>query len=188
ITLANVTNQAILPTGDTVKAHALTVSATVTPNGGDITSTYGAASVAGAGQGKISVAGSVAIAIVNQATQAELAGAVTLTGGDVTVTAASKATSTVSAEPTPGGVTATNVGVGASVALNLITDTTTATLDDGISLTGAANVTLNATAGDAAITEAKMGATGGKVDIAPAVAVTLSNVTTTARVGTLATP
>ncbi|WP_345762181.1 beta strand repeat-containing protein [Diaminobutyricibacter sp. McL0608] len=185
ITLANVTNQAILPVGDTIKAHALTVSATVTPNGADTTSTYGAQSVAGAGQGKISVAGSVAIAIVNQATQAELAGTVTLTGGDVAVTAASNATSTVTAEPTPGGVTATNVGVGASVALNLITDTTNAVLDAGIVVVGAHNFTLTATAGDLATTDAKMGASGGKVDVSPAVAITISNVTTTASIGTL---
>ncbi len=185
ITLANVTNQAILPTGDTIKAHALTVSATVTPNGADTTSTYGAQSVAGAGQGKISVAGSVAIAIINQATQAELAGNVTLTGGNVAVTAASKATSTVSAEPTPGGVTATNVGVGASVALNLITDTTNAVLDAGITVVGAHDFILSATAGDLATTDAKMGASGGKVDVSPAVAITISNVTTTASIGTL---
>ena len=112
--------------------------------------------------------GSLGLAVINQTTTAELAGPVVLTGGDATITAASNAASTVKAEPTAGGVTSTSVGVGASVALNLITDTTTATIDNGITLTGAANVTLSATAGDAAITEAKMGASGGKVDIAPA--------------------
>ncbi len=114
------------------------------------------------------MAGSLGLAVINQTTTAEVAGTVVLTGGDATITAASDSASTVKAEPTAGGVTSTSVGVGASVALNLITDTTTATLDDGISLTGAANVTLSSTAGDAAITEAKMGAAGGKVDIAPA--------------------
>ncbi len=107
-----------------------------------------------------------------------------LTGGDATITAASNAASTVKAEPTAGRRDLDELGVGASVALNLITDTTAATSTTASALTGAANVTLSATAADAAITEAKMGAAGGKVDIAPAVAVTLSNVTTTTRVGT----
>ena len=82
-------------------------------------------------------------------------------------------------------MTSTSVGVGASVALNLITDTTTATIDNGVTLTGAGErhpqSRLRRMRRD---TEAKMGASGGKVDIAPAIAVTLSNVTTTARVGT----
>ncbi|MGN6127474.1 MAG: beta strand repeat-containing protein, partial [Humibacter sp.] len=188
ITLADVTNNAILPKNDTVHAHALTVSATETVDGADVTSTYGAQSTSGAGGGKVSVAGSFALAVVNQETMAELAGIVTLTGGDAAITAGSNAATTVKAEPTPGGVTATSVGVGASVALALIQDDTTATLDDGIALTGAGNVSLTATAGDTASAEAKMGASGGKVDVAPAVAITLSNVTTTARIGSLATP
>ncbi|WP_367889442.1 hypothetical protein [Humibacter ginsenosidimutans] len=185
ITLADVTNTAVLPENDTVHAKSLVVSATETVDGADATSTYGAQSTSGAGGGKVSVAGSFALAVVNQQTLAELAGTVTLTGGDASVVAGSAASTTVKAEPTPGGVTSTNVGVGASVGLALIQDTTTATLDDGIALIGARNVTLTATARDDAATEAKMGATGGKVSVAPAVAITLSNVTTTARIGSL---
>src|SRR6185437_7662029 len=153
---------------------SLTVSATETVNGADAINTYGAQATSGAGGGKISVAGSLGLAVVNQTTTAELAGAVVLTGGDASIVAASNAASTVKAEPTAGGVTSTSVGVGASVALNLVTDTTTAILDNAATLTGAANVTLGATTANAAVTEAKMGASGGKVDIAPAVAVTLS--------------
>ncbi len=61
----------------------------------------------GAGGGKISVAGSLGLAVINQTTTAEVAGTVVLTGGDATITAASNAASTVKAEPTAGGVTAT---------------------------------------------------------------------------------
>ena len=93
ITLANVTNQALLPAGDSVHAKALTVSATETVNGADATSTYGAQATSGAGGGKISVAGSLGLAVINQTTTAELAGPVVLTGGDATITAASDAAS-----------------------------------------------------------------------------------------------
>ena len=82
---------------------------------------------------------------MNQTTTASSAGAVMLTGGNATITAPATAASTVKAEPTPGGVTSTSVGVGASVALNLVTDTTTAALENAATLTGAANVTLSAT-------------------------------------------
>jgi LPXTG-motif cell wall-anchored protein len=186
--LADVTNTAVLPAGDTVHAKGLTVSATETVDGADAVSTYGAQSTSGAGGGKVSVAGSLALAVVDQQTDAELAGTVTLTGGDAAVTAGSAASTTVKAEPTKGGVTSTNVGVGASVALALIQDDTTAVLDDGIALTGARNVSLAATASDDAVVEAKMGAAGGKVAVSPAVAIALSNVTTTARLGSLADP
>lgn len=184
ITLANVTNEAVLPAGSQVRATALTVAATVTPNGMDAVSTYGAQATSGAGGGKISVAGSLGLAVINQTTAAHVAGTVALTGGDLTVTAASNVNSMVSADPTAGGVAMTGVGVGASVALNLVTDNTVASIDDGGAVAGAANITLSATAADSSTTEAKMGAAGGKVDIAPAVAVTLSNVTTVVRVGT----
>ena len=188
ITLANVNNTAQLPTGDTVTAHGLVVSAMETVPGtsgaADATSTYGAQSTSGAGGGNISVAGSLALAVVNQHTLAELDGTVALSGGDAAITAGSAASTTVKAEPTGGGVSSTNVGVGASVALNLITDTTAAQLSNGIAITGARNISLTATATDAALTEARMGAAGGSVAITPAVAVTLSTVTTTIVIGT----
>uniref|UniRef100_UPI0032217262 beta strand repeat-containing protein n=1 Tax=Microbacterium sp. TaxID=51671 RepID=UPI0032217262 len=185
ITLANVVNRATVPVTLTVSARDLTVSATVTADGADTTATFGAASIAGAGGGKVSVAGSFALAIVNHDTNATIDGTVVLAGGDATVTAASAVASTVTALPAGEGVTATGqLGLGASVALNLITDTTRADVADGVSVTGARNVTLTATATDAATTEARMGAKGGKVALAPAVAITLSNVTTATRIGT----
>ena len=102
ITLANVTNQALLPAGDIVHAKALTVSATETVNGADAISTYGAQATSGAGGGKISVAGSLGLAVINQTTTAEVAGTVVLTGGDANIIAASNAASTVKAEPDRG--------------------------------------------------------------------------------------
>ncbi len=51
-------------------AKRLTVSATETVNGADAISTYGAQATSGAGGGKISVAGSLGLAVVNQTTTA----------------------------------------------------------------------------------------------------------------------
>ena len=115
---------------------------------------------------------------MNHTTRAGLDGTVSLTGGDATLTAASAVSSTVKALPAGAGVTdAGDFGFGASVALNLITDRTSAEIADGGTLTGGRDVTLAATATNAAVTEARMGAAGGDVALSPAVAVTLSNVT-----------
>ena len=185
LTLANVTNRAVVPGTLTITARDLTVAATVTADGADTTATMGAQAVSGAGGGKISVAGSFALAVVNHTTRAAIEGTVVLTGGDAVLTATSSVAGTVKALPHEGGVVATgDAGIGASVALNLVTDKTSAEIADGVSLTGARNVTLTATAADAAVTEARMGAKGGDVALAPAVAITLSNVTTWTRIGT----
>ena len=168
ITLANVTNRATVPAGVSITAQNLAVAATVTVDGADTTATFGAQSVAGAGGGDVSVAGSFALAVVNHTTRAGLDGTVTLTGGDATLTAASVVSSTVKALPAGAGVTdAGDFGFGASVALNLITDRTGAEIADGGTLTGGRDVTLAATATDAAVTEARMGAAGGDVALSP---------------------
>ncbi|MGO4276936.1 hypothetical protein AB4Z22_45095, partial [Paenibacillus sp. TAF58] len=128
VTLANATNQASLPAGDTVKAKSLTVSAGVTNNAGDQVSTDAATATSGAGasDAKLSVAGSFALVIATQTTLAQVAGTVNLTAGALTVTATSALASTAKADPADGtGVSAGTVGVGASVALDLVTDTTT---------------------------------------------------------------
>ena len=128
-----------------MNAGALTVSATVAVDGADATSTFGAQSVAGAGGGKVSVAGSFALAIVDHTTTASVQGAVAVAGGAAAITAASSVASTVKALPHGEGVVTTEVGVGASVALNLVTDRTTAEIADAATLTGAAALTIAST-------------------------------------------
>jgi len=56
------------------------------------------------------------------------------------------------------------VGIGAGAALNIVFDTTTASIDDGAALTGAKNVTLSATDTDANTTYAEAGAGGSGSD------------------------
>src|SRR6185503_11133112 len=76
---------------------------------------------------------------------------------------------------------ASKLGIGASVALNLVDDTTTALVSDSASVSGR-DLTLRASAAHDMSTDAQTGASGGGVSIAPAVAVALSNITTTATV------
>ncbi|QTV78939.1 hypothetical protein KAE78_06970 [Microbacterium sp. NIBRBAC000506063] len=182
LTLATVTNRAVIPDWLTVNAHALTLSATVAEGpGGDTTATISAEAAAGAAGG-VGVAGAVAIAIIDQETIAAVLGTVVLSGGALTLTAASDLESTVKALPVGDGAAGDSVGVGVSFALTLLTDDVFAYIDDGVSLTGAGDVSLAASAKTVATTEARMGSAG-DVAVTPAIAITLSNVTTRAWIG-----
>ncbi|HEX8971092.1 hypothetical protein, partial [Oryzihumus sp.] len=74
-------------------------------------------------------------------------------------------------------------GIGASFAINIVNDTETAALGNNTTLTGAGNLTLNATTTNTMTTEAENGAEG-SVAITPTVAVSISNVTTQTAIGT----
>src|SRR5690606_28513497 len=117
ISLAEHTNRAALPAALLVTANGLTVSATGAVTGVDDTSTVTADASAGAAGG-VSVAGSVAISIVDHATTADVRGPVTLTGGDLLIEAGSNLTVAANARPVGAGSTATgSVGVGVAFAL-----------------------------------------------------------------------
>jgi len=73
------------------------------------------------------------------------------------------------------------VGIGASVAVGLVDDTTTASITG--TLTGGADLTISASTQHLLNVDAKTGAAGGDVAVTPAVAIALSNITTTASVG-----
>ncbi|HUH15478.1 MAG TPA: hypothetical protein VML35_06310, partial [Gaiellaceae bacterium] len=129
------------------------------------------------------IAGGLALHVLTSETSALLlAGStVTLTGGDATFTATSASSSTVKATPA-GPTSGGGLGIGASVALNIVDDDTTAGLAAGSDLVGAGNLTLAATSTDAMVTEAEAGASGGTA-IVPAVAISISSVSTTALLG-----
>src|SRR5439155_1733576 len=89
--------------------------------------------------------------------------------------------------PKPGDSNTTvGVGIGASVAVGLVDDTTTASITG--TLVGGADLTINASTQHLLSVSAKTGAAGGDVAVTPAVAIALSNVTTTATVDPNATP
>ncbi|QTV78938.1 hypothetical protein [Microbacterium sp. NIBRBAC000506063] len=184
LVLSRVVNQATVPAGLTVSAGSLVVSATVAEQDGDDVSTVTATATSGAG-GDVGIAGSVAIAIIDHDTLAAIAGLVQLSGGDVAVTAASAIDATVKALPGTDGATGESFGLGVSFALVILDDETLAHLAGTGRITGAGGVSLAATARTTAATEARMGAaaTGDSgVAVTPAIAITLSNVTTRARI------
>ncbi len=180
INYATVTNSATV--AGTANGPA-TVRALVT-SAGDGRHDFGATATSGAGGGKVGFAGSLAINIVHLDTHATVTGTVAAGSGSVELGAASNARSIAKALPANGGVSgASKLGIGASVALNLVDDTTTATVADGATITGH-DLTLRASAAHDMSTDAQTGASGGGVSIAPAVAIALSNITTTATIGT----
>src|SRR6185295_14851357 len=159
-----------------------TVKALVNPasDGNDFVAT----AISGAGGGSVSVAVSFALNLVNLRTEALITGTVNAgAGGDVSISASSSSDTTTDAHAaqTPTDGTTSSLGLGASVALSLIDDVTTAGLPG--TLGGGHNVSLSAATIDLAHTNAKTGAAGGNVSIVPSVAITLSNVTTRAFVG-----
>src|SRR5205814_728003 len=121
-------NTATIDGGAHVTANGVTVEALVTDVDGDTTNTFDAEATSGASGGKIGVAGSVAInAITSNTSEAVIqSGAVVLAGtGDVIVAAANTSEATAKALPLGEGVTGGNVGVGASISLNLLLGNTT---------------------------------------------------------------
>src|SRR6185503_9456627 len=199
INYARVRNEAILPAGTTVTADGAAVEATmgeeedrplqeglegeeeeeiglpVVPEGE--AHHFQAIATSGAGGGSVGVAGSVAINIVNIETTARIAGTLNAGGGDVEIKAESESDSETKALPANGGASGvSSVGVGASVAVAVIDDTTIAELTG--TLNGGHDLDLEADTEHESMTLARTGASGGDVGVAPGVAITLSNITT----------
>ena len=192
VNLAFVTNEAIVGSGATIQGTSITVEATATAVGTDTTQVFGAEAISGAGDGKNSVAGSIAVNVVLSRTEARLASGVSSTvvaggTGDVRVVAAATGTSTTKAL-SAAGATAEEFGLGLSIAVAVVIEHTLALIDDGATITGAAHdLTISATGGHLVVTEARNGAaaTNGTA-ITPVVAVDYAALTTRARLGTLA--
>ena len=99
------------------------------------------------------------------------------------LTSANNAADTATAVPaTDSGASGGKVGIGASLALNIITDTTTSEIQDQASLTGAGAVTVTASSPHTITTTAKNGAAG-SVAVGAGIAIVIASDTTTARIG-----
>ncbi|HEX5499040.1 MAG TPA: hypothetical protein VFX03_07435, partial [Thermomicrobiales bacterium] len=145
-------------------------------------STFDAEATAGASGSGISVAGALAINVSTLDTAAKVAsGAPNVNNADVSLIATSDLTNTDKALGK--SETSGNVGVGAAVAVNVVNDTTTAELPDGVGLLGAHDLTLTATATDSIVTMAEAGSKGGTA-VSPSVAITIANIETRASIGT----
>ena len=161
----------------------------------DTRASFHATAVSGAGGGKTGVAGSVAINIAKDNTRAVVgynadgnppntAATVLLTTGDVDIRAASRTENIVLAAPSGGGAKGSNVGVGASVALNIALNNTIAEIEDGEAVSGTAgHFIVTADADNAARTTAQNGASSDKTAVGAAIAIAIVENTTRAMVG-----
>jgi hypothetical protein len=150
---------------------------------------YEATATSGAGGGKIGIAGSLALNLIDAQTSAQIATGASVNAGTgaSAIAADQRITAKASALPTgASGASGGKVGIGASVALNLITDTTGATLADGASFSGGASLAVSANSILSTTTKAEAGAAGG-VAVDAVVALAMLDQTTTARIGTSST-
>jgi hypothetical protein len=149
----------------------------------------------GAGGGKIGVAGSVTVNVVNSDTEALVGRApggvgpsatsvVITAAGNVSVAAASNQTNISVAAPSDGGGSGTSVGVGASVAVNVLTNTVNAEVSDGVAWSGSAGAfSVDSNSADAALTHGQNGASSSSVAVGVGVSVVVVQDTTSAYLG-----
>ena len=198
INLVKVTNTATVGLNDVISSNGLTLAAAMRSSGGaDGKNTLDTEATAGAGNGAVAIAGSLALTIADIETSAELKSngarappGDNLNGHDLSLSATAVVSSTDKAMAQDKD--ASTVGVGAGAAINLVNDTTTASIDDGAALTGVANVSLTATDTDTQTTYAEAGTAGGAgstVSFTADAAISLPTVTTSATIngGTLQT-
>ena len=156
---------------------------------------FNATAVSGAGGGNTGVAGSLAINIAITDTEADLGpskdgtssiGTPTIKvtgGGNVTLMAVTNADVTASATPANGGGNGTNLGVGISVAVDYAQTATLAEIASGVALSGAHNLTVDATSTQSMITTTQGGASGSTA-ITPVIAIDITDNDTEATLGT----
>ncbi|MFZ2267304.1 MAG: leukotoxin LktA family filamentous adhesin [Azonexus sp.] len=185
------TNQAVLGDNAVVRTHGLTVSAV---NIADQKSDGSADAKSGAGASNVGVAGALALNTTTNTTLATVEGDkdssgsgadIDADGGDVLVEARNATTNMAktAADVKMSGSNA-KVGVGASIGVNVVVNTTAAEVGDQARLVHAGNLALNAAAAHTMSTEVTGGAAGAKVSITPVVAAAVAVNTTTARLGT----
>ena len=184
------TAKALAQIGDAdVKATGVTLTAGMTEvqgdNAQDKTHNFLADATAGAGGGKTGVAGSFALNVIDASSDAIIASgaAVDATSGDVKLDAKSAVSSVANAKPADDVTGGTNIGVGASVALSIVTAGAHAQLADGSALTHAKDLTLTADSSHEVTTFAKNGAKG-QTAITPVIAIAVVNDDALTSIGT----
>ncbi|MDM0029447.1 leukotoxin LktA family filamentous adhesin [Variovorax saccharolyticus] len=187
INLGTIANEAYV--AQDLSAGSLAVSATL-PATPAATNSFTTSAVSGAGASSVGVAGSLSVNAIDSATTASLrtGSHVTLTGTarDVALRAVDATASHASATPADGITTGGDkVGIGASVAVNVVATRTRAALEDGARLEGARDLAVTAVSTHDVKTEAEAGSEGG-VSITPSVAVSVVNRTTQANLGSAA--
>ncbi len=147
---------------------------------------FGASATSGAGASDVGLAGSLAVNVINSDSSAVVGGSanVTINGGAVAVGAENLLAANAAALPSSGGASGGKLGIGASVALNTITEHSTAAIDDGATLAGTlASLSVAANSVTDTAGSAQAGASGG-VAVDAVVAMSILNETTLASIGT----
>jgi len=195
INKASVTNTAFVGADATVQSAGLSVQALMKDGGDNPTANrFTAEASSGAGAAKVGVAGSLAINLVNNKTEAlaKSGSVIDINTGDIVLSAANRSATTTSALPNETGVAGGTKGFGASVAVNVVDNITRAEVEAGATLNRdpnvpiVGNVTVQATGDHTSVTEAKGGAaaTGpaGQFAITPVIAISVVENTTTAKI------
>ncbi|WP_050419168.1 LEPR-XLL domain-containing protein [Bradyrhizobium tropiciagri] len=177
-------NTAFVGGSSSITAGSLTVAVGALNNGvpdpGSLAqSSFNAIAVAGVSSKDNGVAGAFAINVIIGENEAYVdnAASVTLTGSpNVLIEADANIKEFAKAVPVDGGATGGKLGVGASVAVDYSEDTTAAYIGDNATLTGAKNLSLNATSAHGMTTFAQNGATASSgTGLTPVVAISAAN-------------
>ncbi|MEI6428580.1 MAG: hypothetical protein WCO45_09380, partial [Pseudanabaena sp. ELA607] len=186
LNLVNATNSASIGKATVTTTNGITLEAKTSSGLGDGIDTFTATATSGAGASGVGVAGSFALnyfgkhttsaAIANEATIDAGTGALSLTANNQTVVN-TNATAAQVAQGTP------KAGVGASVAMAIGQNTSSATIGDSVNLVKAGAVSLTATSVTTSTTNATAGAAGG-VALGAAVALTIITNNTLVTIGT----
>ncbi|HET7128249.1 MAG TPA: hypothetical protein VFJ93_04150, partial [Gaiellaceae bacterium] len=191
-----IVNAAVIGTSSLLDTHGLTLSALMnSANGGNGKHQFDSEAVSGAGEGKVGISGALALTIADVTTNAQIKdnhtrgppAADKLNGSDLSLSAASVVDSTAKAKAKDDN--AGTVGIGAGVAINIVNDTTTASIDSGATFDGTSkpkDVSLSATDTDTMTTVSEAGTTaksGSDAAITPDVAISYPTVITTAIIG-----
>ena len=162
--------------GGTLNLQATTVNVNATL---DAENTYLAEATSGAGAQDVGIAGSLAINRIQTSARAfvDNGAAVTLNGGALNISATATTKIVTTAKPDEDGITGESLGLGASVAMSLVSNFTEAAVENGAAVSGGSAVMVAATGDHELVTTATMGASGGNA-ITPVVALTFADNTT----------
>lgn len=179
--VSRISNKSLLE--QKIDTAALTLSATMAGTAAD--NNFSVTATSGAASSGVGVAGAVATNLLDSESWARFGSqGANLSGGALSVTAAELSTASAVAGAAGAGIPGAKVGIGASVALNLVATRSTAELADGAKLTSAGDVMLKASGIHNVVTEAEQGAAGG-VAVTPVLATTIVSDRTTASIGAL---
>ena len=182
VNLGRASNQALV--AQALQAGSLDLAATQVDTG-DV-NRYDTSAKSGAGASSVGVAGSVAVNVLDHESTAALRSGANVQiqpgNGAVQLQAQQSVAGSASSTPSADGASGDKLGIGASVALNVVSNRTRAELADGTVLGGAGDLKLIADGASDIVTEAEAGSKGG-ISITPSAAIAVVNNTTAARIG-----